>query len=81
MRTAIYGIARNGLDSRTGLAIVATLNLGRHQGAPGVDPVIASLARRISSPLVGGAGLACIDHTFALADRVVWARPGPGCAS
>ena len=79
MRFALRGRTANGLPWRTGVVILATLNLARHAGQDGgtfTDLMLWSCARRLRDPLFGGAHGAARDPSFRVAARVVWARPG-----
>jgi hypothetical protein len=79
MRLAMRGRAANGLPWRTGVVILATLNLARHAGQDGgtfTDLMLWSCARRLGHPLFGGSLEAARDPSFRVAARVVWAHPG-----
>lgn len=80
MNLALRGRARNGLPWRTGVVILATLNLARHaREGPGAgtytDLTLWSYARRLRDPLFGGGDRPANDPSFRVAGRVVWGRP------
>ena len=80
MSRALCGRTRNGLHWRTGVVILAVLNLARHARlGPGAgthtDLVIWNCARRLRNSLFGGSNGPAIDPSFRVARRFVGARP------
>lgn len=80
MRVARRARTRNGLPWRTGVVILATLNMARHarQGPSAgtyTDLTLWSCARRLRDPRFGGGDWPKTDPSFRVAARVVWGRP------
>jgi len=80
MRVARRARTRNGLPWRTGVVILATLNMARHaQQGPSAgsytDLTVWNCARRLPDPLFGGHHRGVHDPAFRVAARVVSWRP------
>lgn len=86
MNLALRGRTVNGLHWRTGVVILATLNMARQaRQGPGAgtytDLTLWSCARRLLDPFFGGSSGPANDPSFRVAARVVWAGPRGRCLS